>query len=80
MIQRLKNLIKSILKEMSLDEKIYKVNLILSRISSAKNNFIAANLYAGSEHVKQDFLMNSSRKGYLFYLCTKMYVCKCCGF
>lgn len=56
-----KNLIKSIVKEMSLDEKIYKVNLILSRISSAKNNFIAANLYAGSEHVKQDFLMQIPR-------------------
>ncbi|NCC99268.1 MAG: ATP-dependent DNA helicase [Bacteroidia bacterium] len=56
-----KNLIKSIVKEMSLDEKIYKANLVLSRISSAKNNFIVANLYAGSEHIKQDFLMQIPR-------------------
>ena len=44
--QDAKNLIKTILKEMGLDEKIYKPNLVLHRISSAKNNLISATRYA----------------------------------
>lgn len=44
--QDAKNLIKSILKEKGLDEKIYKPNLVLNRISSAKNNLISATRYA----------------------------------
>jgi DNA helicase-2/ATP-dependent DNA helicase PcrA len=40
-----KSLIKSIVKEMNLDDKIYKPNAILSRISNAKNNLIQAHLY-----------------------------------
>lgn len=43
--QDAKNLIKTILKEMGLDEKIYKPNLVLHRISSAKNNLISATRY-----------------------------------
>lgn len=44
--QDAKNLIKTILKEMGLDEKTYKPNLVLHRISSAKNNLISATRYA----------------------------------
>lgn len=40
-----KSLIKSIVKEMNLDEKIYKPNAVLSRISNAKNNLIQAHVY-----------------------------------
>jgi len=40
-----KSLIKTILKEFSLDPKIYKPNLVYSRISSAKNNLISAEAY-----------------------------------
>jgi DNA helicase II / ATP-dependent DNA helicase PcrA len=43
-----KNLIKSIVKEMNLDDKLYKPNIILSRISSAKNNLITADMYGSS--------------------------------
>lgn len=42
-----KNLIKSILKELNLDDKVYKPGMVLSRISSAKNNLITAAQYAG---------------------------------
>ena len=38
--------IKSIVKEMELDEKKYKAKEILSRISAAKNNLITADRYA----------------------------------
>ena len=37
-----KSLIKDILKEMSLDDKIYKPGMVQNRISSCKNNLIAA--------------------------------------
>ncbi len=40
-----KSLIKTIVKEMNLDDKIYKPNYILSRISHAKNNLIQAHVY-----------------------------------
>ncbi|HXC04252.1 MAG TPA: UvrD-helicase domain-containing protein [Bacteroidia bacterium] len=41
-----KNLIKDILKELGLDEKIYKPGLVYNRISAAKNNLISAQAYA----------------------------------
>jgi len=40
-----KSLIKAIVKEMNLDDKVYKPNYILSRISNAKNNLIQAHVY-----------------------------------
>jgi DNA helicase-2/ATP-dependent DNA helicase PcrA len=41
-----KNLLKAIVKEMSLDEKLYKPSILYGRISSAKNNLINAEEYA----------------------------------
>lgn len=41
-----KSLIKSILKEMNLDDKTYKPGQVLSRISSAKNRLISWDQYA----------------------------------
>ena len=43
--QDAKNLIKTILKEQGLDDKIYKPNLVYSRISAAKNNLLSAGAY-----------------------------------
>ena len=40
-----KGLIKAIVKEMSLDDKLYKPNIIYNRISAAKNNLISAGDY-----------------------------------
>jgi len=40
-----KSLLKSIVSEMNLDEKIYKPGLVLNRISNAKNNLINARAY-----------------------------------
>jgi DNA helicase II / ATP-dependent DNA helicase PcrA len=45
-----KSLIRSIIKEMNLDKDIYKVSIILNRISSLKNNFITAESY--SNHIE----------------------------
>lgn len=43
-----KSLIRSIVKEMKLDDKLYKASTILNRISSAKNVLVDADEYAGS--------------------------------
>jgi DNA helicase-2/ATP-dependent DNA helicase PcrA len=47
-----KNLIKSILKEMRLDDKVYKPSMVLGRISSAKNNLIGPDSYATDDDIR----------------------------
>lgn len=46
-----KNLIKTIIKDLKLDDKIYKPNDVLGRISMAKNNLIVAESYAQSSSI-----------------------------
>lgn len=41
-----KSLIRSIIKELNLDDNIYKPGVIASRISTAKNNLVTSNRYA----------------------------------
>lgn len=51
-----KNLIKTIVKELQLDDKTYKPGLILGRISKAKNNLVGPNAYENDyELQKMDF-------------------------
>jgi len=50
-----KNLIRKIIKELSLDEKVYKPNQVLGRISSAKNNLITCQSYCNNgQLIQQD--------------------------
>jgi len=49
-----KNLIKTILKEQGLDEKIYKPGLVLNRISSAKNNLLTAAAYLKNVSIQSE--------------------------
>ena len=52
-----KSLLKTILKEMGLDDKIYKINAVYGRISSAKNDLISPEGYAANgDLIKQDIL------------------------
>jgi len=46
-----KNLLKTIMKEMNLDEKIYKPSEVLGRISNAKNNLVTPEAYAASTEI-----------------------------
>ena len=49
------SLIKSIIKEMKLDDKVYKPGLVHNRISAAKNNLITPAAYAASvDLIKND--------------------------
>lgn len=54
-----KSLIRSILKEMGLDEKIYKISHVQTRISNAKNRLISPSAYAAS---KETFESDSAMK------------------
>ncbi len=47
-----RNLIKTIIKELKLDDKIYKPNEIQGRISHAKNNLITAGVYASNSTIQ----------------------------
>jgi len=47
-----KSVLKSIIKELQLDDKIYKVNSVYSRISGAKNNLIIAAAYESNAQAK----------------------------
>lgn len=55
-----KSLIKTILKEMNLDDQIYKVNEVYSRISSAKNDLITPHAYLSNQKLMMED--SSSRK------------------
>lgn len=49
-----KSLIKSIVKEMGLDDKLYKPNGVLSRISGAKNNLVSWEDYLRNPVYRED--------------------------
>lgn len=49
-----KNLIKSIIKELQLDDKVYKPQLVQRRISSAKNGLISAKEYQSDSIIYND--------------------------
>ncbi|AWW30068.1 ATP-dependent DNA helicase [Echinicola strongylocentroti] len=49
-----KSLIKSIVKAKNLDEKVYKPNTVLSRISGAKNRLISWESYINDPYIKAD--------------------------
>ncbi len=53
-----KSLLRSILKEMNLDDKLYNVNHVYGRISSAKNNLISPQEYNKNEAIKAEDIAN----------------------
>jgi DNA helicase II / ATP-dependent DNA helicase PcrA len=62
-----KSLIRSIIKEMNLDDSIYKPGVISSRISSAKNNLVTCSRYAA------DPLLQESDKASRMPLLSEIY-------
>ena len=48
-----KSLIRTIIKELNLDDNIYKQGVIASRISSAKNNLVTASMYAADSSLQE---------------------------
>ncbi len=52
--QDAKSLLKSIIKELGLDDKVYKTGLVLNRISSAKNNLLSAAAYNNNTNIQAE--------------------------
>ncbi len=67
-----KGLIRDIIKEQGLDDKIYKANLVLNRISSAKNNLFNWQHYADNvDLVNEDNQSGKPKLALLFELYSK---------
>jgi DNA helicase-2/ATP-dependent DNA helicase PcrA len=62
-----KSLIRTILKEQGLDDKIYKPGMVLSRISAAKNNLISAQSYVNNKQIEEEDRMAAKPKMGLVY-------------
>jgi DNA helicase-2/ATP-dependent DNA helicase PcrA len=73
-----KNVIKTIINEMQLDEKIYKTGSVATRISRAKNNLISADAYESNTQIREDD--KNSKKPELYRI-FKVYQQRCfrCG-
>ncbi|MEP7168192.1 MAG: UvrD-helicase domain-containing protein [Bacteroidota bacterium] len=67
-----KSLIKTILREQNLDDKVYKPSMVLNRISSAKNNLMSYIEYAENvELINDDRLSGKPHLAAIFELYTK---------
>lgn len=69
-----KSLIRSIIKELNLDDNIYKPGVISSRISAAKNNLVTASMYSADSSM-QDY--DKSSRMPLLADVYKMYSARC---
>ncbi|MGB0807253.1 MAG: ATP-dependent helicase, partial [Salibacteraceae bacterium] len=62
-----KKLIKSIVKERGLDDKVYKPNVVLNRISGAKNNLLTPAAYLGNLNItKEDMQSKKPELGNIY--------------
>ncbi len=69
-----KSLVKSIIRELQLDEKIYKPGEVYGRISSAKNNLITPQAYLSNDSIRErDRITRRPKIGEIF----KMYAARC---
>jgi DNA helicase-2/ATP-dependent DNA helicase PcrA len=69
-----KSLIKTILKDLNLDDKVYKPGVVSSRISAAKNNLVSSEVYATLPEVAE---YDQSIKMPLISLVYKEYAKRC---
>lgn len=49
-----KSVLRAILKELNLDDKLYSVNFVLNRISAAKNNLVSWQEYQQNDQIQAD--------------------------
>ena len=74
-----KSLLKDIVREQGLDEKLYKADIVLNRISSAKNNLYSWSEYQkNTEFVADDYSTGRPKLGELYEIYAKRCF-KACG-
>ncbi len=54
-----KSVVKTVIQELNLDDKIYKPNIIFNRISAAKNALVSPEEYANDYHLQQEDMRNN---------------------
>ncbi|WP_106828012.1 ATP-dependent helicase [Parabacteroides pacaensis] len=69
-----KSLLKSIMKEMQLDDKLYRPGMVQSRISNAKNALITSEMYACSKDLREN---DENARIPLLYEIYKRYQSRC---
>ncbi len=69
-----KSLIRSIIKEMGLDDSVYKPGVIASRISASKNNLVTASIYASDAGLQE---YDKAVRMPLMYEIYKSYAARC---
>lgn len=69
-----KSLIKTIIKDLNLDDKVYKPGVVSSRISAAKNNLVSSEVYANLPEIAE---YDQSIKMPLISLIYKEYAKRC---
>jgi DNA helicase II / ATP-dependent DNA helicase PcrA len=62
-----RSLIRDIIREQGLDEKIYKPNMVQARISISKNNLMSASSYNNNPQIQEDDKMSGKPKIGLVY-------------
>ena len=69
-----KSVLRAILKELNLDDKLYNVNFVLNRISASKNNLISWQEYNKNEQIQaDDFSSGRGQLGKIY----EMYATRC---
>ncbi len=67
-----KSLLRAILKEQQLDDKLYNLNFVYNRISTAKNNLISHQEYLQNEHIQaEDFSTGRGQLGEIYKIYTQ---------
>ncbi|GAA4339506.1 3'-5' exonuclease [Mucilaginibacter gynuensis] len=62
-----KSVIRAILKELNLDDKLYNQNFVLNRISAAKNNLVSWQAYQQNEQIQaEDFTSGRGQMGKIY--------------
>ncbi len=69
-----KSLLKSIIKDLGLDDKVYKVGTVAARISKAKNNLITVDTYLNNRQYQQTDQLNKRPRFVEVY---KYYATRC---
>jgi DNA helicase-2/ATP-dependent DNA helicase PcrA len=69
-----KSLIRSIIKELNLDDNIYKPSVIASRISAAKNNLVTSGMYASDQSLQE---YDKSSRMHLLAEVYRIYAARC---
>lgn len=69
-----KNVVKQLVKEYELNDKLYKPNIVFNRISNAKNNLISPKAYQADINIMSDDAQNGRPKLGMLY---EMYAKRC---